>query len=29
MLMLKRFTEDLEPDEYLHRPTGKANCARG
>ena len=27
MLMLKRFTEDLKPDEYLHRPTGKANCA--
>lgn len=27
MLMLKRFTEDLKPDEYLHRPTPKANCA--
>jgi hypothetical protein len=24
--MLKRFTEDLKADEYLHRPTEKANC---
>jgi hypothetical protein len=27
MFMLKRFTDDLAPDEYLHRPTDKANCA--
>jgi hypothetical protein len=27
MMMLKRFTADLKPDEYLHRPTDKANCA--
>jgi len=27
MFMLKRFTDDLGPDEYLHRPTEKANCA--
>ena len=26
-LMLKRFLADLGPDEYLHRPTPKANCA--
>ena len=26
MLLLKRFCEDLKPDEYLHRPTEKANC---
>jgi uncharacterized damage-inducible protein DinB len=25
--MLKRYTEDLTPQEYLHRPTAKANCA--
>ena len=25
--MLQRFTGDLEPAEYLHRPTAKANCA--
>jgi hypothetical protein len=25
--MLMRFTEDLQPQEYLHRPTPKANCA--
>ena len=26
-LMVQRFTADLQPDEYLHRPTEKANCA--
>ena len=26
-LMLHRFTDDLKPDELLHRPTSKANCA--
>jgi len=25
-LMLHRFTDDLKADEYLHRPTPKANC---
>ena len=25
-MMLKRFTDDLKPDEYLHRPSPKANC---
>jgi hypothetical protein len=25
--MLKRYVEDLTPQEYLHRPTPKANCA--
>ena len=25
-LMLRRFTEDLKPEEYLHRTTPKANC---
>lgn len=25
--MLHRFTKDLNPTEYLHRPTPKANCA--
>jgi uncharacterized damage-inducible protein DinB len=25
--MLTRYTQDLEPDEYLHRPTEKSNCA--
>src|SRR5256885_832563 len=24
--MLMRFTEDLNADEYLHRPTAKSNC---
>ena len=27
MFMLKRYTDDLKPDEYLHRPTEKSNCA--
>ncbi len=27
MLLLKRFTDDLKPGEYLHRPTEKSNCA--
>jgi hypothetical protein len=26
-MMLKRFLADLGPQEYLHRPTPKANCA--
>ena len=26
-MMARRFTEDLQPNEYLHRPTPKANCA--
>ena len=26
-LMVQRFTADLEPSEFLHRPTEKANCA--
>ena len=26
-LMVNRFTADLQPAEYLHRPTEKANCA--
>ena len=26
-LMVNRFTADLQPAEYLHRPTPKANCA--
>ena len=26
-LMVERFTADLQPGEYLHRPTPKANCA--
>lgn len=26
-LMVERFTADLQPPEYLHRPTPKANCA--
>ena len=26
-LMVHRFTADLQPHEYLHRPTEKANCA--
>lgn len=26
-MMARRFTEDLQPTEYLHRPTPKANCA--
>ena len=26
-LMVQRFTADLQPSEYLHRPTEKANCA--
>ena len=26
-LMARRFTEDLQPSEYLHRPAPKANCA--
>ena len=26
-MMLNRFTEDLKPEEYLHRPVPKANCA--
>jgi uncharacterized damage-inducible protein DinB len=26
-LMVNRFTADLQPPEYLHRPTEKANCA--
>jgi hypothetical protein len=26
-MMLNRFTEDLNPKEYLHRPCPKANCA--
>ncbi|HEV2294587.1 MAG TPA: DinB family protein [Tepidisphaeraceae bacterium] len=26
-LMVQRFTADLQPHEYLHRPTEKANCA--
>lgn len=26
-LMLQRFTEDLKPEEYLHRPIPKCNCA--
>ncbi len=26
-LMVERFTADLQPAEYLHRPTEKANCA--
>ena len=26
MFMLKRFTDDLQPREYLHRPTDKCNC---
>jgi uncharacterized damage-inducible protein DinB len=25
--LLTRFCEDLRPEEYLHRPTGGANCA--
>ena len=25
--MLKRYLADLSPQEYLHRPTPKANCA--
>ncbi|MGH7179367.1 MAG: DinB family protein [Tepidisphaeraceae bacterium] len=25
--MLRRFCDDLQPKEYLHRPTPKANCA--
>jgi uncharacterized damage-inducible protein DinB len=24
--LLRRFTEDLKPQEYLHRPTPQANC---
>ena len=27
LFMLKRFTEDLKADEYLHRPSPNANCA--
>jgi hypothetical protein len=26
-LMIERFTADLMPGEYLHRPTPRANCA--
>ena len=26
-LMVERFTADLQPGEYLHRPAPKANCA--
>lgn len=26
-MMLRFFTEDFKPDEYLHRPTEKSNCA--
>jgi len=26
-LMLHRFSADLQPAEYLHRPTPRANCA--
>jgi uncharacterized damage-inducible protein DinB len=26
-IMVRRFTEDLRPEEYVHRPTEKANCA--
>ena len=26
-LMVQRFTADLQPTEYLHRPAPKANCA--
>ena len=26
-LMVQRFTGDLQPEEYLHRPAEKANCA--
>src|SRR5215212_5959492 len=26
-MMARRFTEDLQPNEYVHRPTPKANCA--
>jgi hypothetical protein len=26
-LMLERYTADLKPPEYLHRPCGAANCA--
>ena len=25
--MLHRFTDDLKSEEFLHRPTAKANCA--
>src|SRR4051812_8544603 len=25
--MLRRFTQDLKQNEFLHRPTPKANCA--
>lgn len=24
--MMRRFVEDLRPEEYLHRPTANANC---
>lgn len=26
-MMVQRFTADLQPHEYLHRPTEKSNCA--
>ncbi|CAN5702526.1 hypothetical protein BH09PLA1_BH09PLA1_27080 [soil metagenome] len=26
-MMARRFTEDFQPGEYLHRPAAKANCA--
>ena len=26
-LMVQRFTADLQPSDYLHRPTPQANCA--
>ena len=26
-MMLTRYTQDLGPDEFLHRPTEKSNCA--
>jgi uncharacterized damage-inducible protein DinB len=26
-MLMKRFVEDLQPQEYLHRPAAKANCA--
>jgi hypothetical protein len=26
-MMLRFFTEDFKPDEYVHRPTEKSNCA--